>query len=356
MEEMNRLTQWVIRKVEKEYKDDVALLIGLRGHNTDNDQHAVSFDYFVPATQRGNGLAETFIIGGVGHDLYPRSWERLEDSVLLNDLAIVLDQAVILYARSKEDEDRFLNLKQRLHNNLRDAEFVFEKALEYMDKALEVYKSLVFEEELYRVRCEAGYVHLFLSKAVAVLNHTYTESPILSVEQARDEDPDSRIYHCPEMKRVPQGFYSYAKRLMKETDPEKVKKTVFLLLKSTRRFILDAEPKRPSQGHGAADFRALADWYRELSLTWRRIRYFCRSGMAEQAYIDAGYLQEELLSIAEEYGIAEMDLLSAFDPEDLSKLAERSDFLEKRMLATLKEHGITIQSYATTEDFLKARA
>ncbi|MBO4267431.1 MAG: hypothetical protein J5910_09630 [Lachnospiraceae bacterium] len=64
MNDMNKLTDWVIRKIETEYKDDVALLIAIRGHNTDDDQHGVCFDYFVPATERGNELTETFIIGG----------------------------------------------------------------------------------------------------------------------------------------------------------------------------------------------------------------------------------------------------------------------------------------------------
>ena len=58
MKKTNELTDWVIRKIENEYKDDVALLIAIHGHNTDDDQHGVCFDYFVPATERGNELAE----------------------------------------------------------------------------------------------------------------------------------------------------------------------------------------------------------------------------------------------------------------------------------------------------------
>ena len=71
IENMNKLTDWVIRKIKQEYKDDVALLIGIRGHSTNDDQHGICFDYFIPATERGNELAETFIIDGIGHDLYP---------------------------------------------------------------------------------------------------------------------------------------------------------------------------------------------------------------------------------------------------------------------------------------------
>ena len=356
MENVNRLTDWVIRKIEKEYKDDVALLLAVHGHNTAGDQHGVCFDYFVPSTERGNALAETFIIDGVGHDLYPRSWARLEDSAVLNDMPIALDGAEILYARTKEDEERFLSLKARLYENLNNPEFVYGKALEYMDRALEIYRTLVFEEKPYRVISEAGCIHLYLSKAAAVLNHSYAEEPIISEKQAYNDDPESRIYHCPAMKEVPKDFFANAERLMREKNPEKLKETVLLLLKATRAFILERQPESRPQELSEVDYKAFAGWYQEMSLTWRRIRYFCENNMPEEAYCDAGYLQQELLYIAEEFGVEEMNLVDSFDPDDLGKLQVRADLLEKRILEILAEHGTTVSSYESAEVFLQARA
>ena len=51
---MHPLTKWVIDKIEKEYKDDVALLIGIKGHATGGDCHGECFDYFIPATDKKN--------------------------------------------------------------------------------------------------------------------------------------------------------------------------------------------------------------------------------------------------------------------------------------------------------------
>lgn len=356
MKEINKLTEWVIQKIEKEYKDDVALLLGVHGHNTNGDQHGVCFDYYVPATERGNEMAETFIIDGVGHDLYPRSWERLENSVSLNDMPMAIDTAEILYARSKEDEERFMNLKMRLHANLRNPEFVYGKALEYMDKALEIYRTLIFEEKTYRVRSEAGYIHLYLSQAIAVLNHTYTESPIISEQQAHNEDMESRIYSCPELRQVPDGFYQNSDLLLKENDPEKIKEVILLLLKGTRKFILEREPAGEPQIFSQTDYQGLADWYQELSLTWRRIRYFCKNNMPEPAYIDAGYLQNELLYIAQEFHVEEMNLLDSFDAKDLPKLQKCADLLERKVLEILADHQIPVNSYESVEAFLNARA
>lgn len=356
MNETNKLTNWVIQRIEKEYKDDIALLIGIRGHNIGGDGHGICFDYYVPATERGNELAETFIIDGIGHDLYPRSWERLENSVSLNDMPIAIDAAEILYARSNEDKERFMNLKERLHENLSNPEFVYGKALEYMDQALEIYRSLIFEEKSYRVKAEAGYIHLCLSQAVAVLNHTYTESPLFSEAQALDTDPDSRIYHCPEMKEVPKDFYRNAQALLKEQNPEKLKEIILLMLKDTRAFILEKEPAEESASPSRTDYAALADWYQELSLTWRRLRLFCQNNLPELAHIDAGYLQNELLYIAQEFDVEEMNLLDAFDAGNLSALQECADSLEQKVLAILSDRQTAVLSYESVDAFLKARA
>ena len=39
MEAENRLPQWVKEKIEKEYREDIALLIGVTGHATNGDGH-----------------------------------------------------------------------------------------------------------------------------------------------------------------------------------------------------------------------------------------------------------------------------------------------------------------------------
>lgn len=356
MEKLHPLTEWVIQKIETEYKEDIALLVGIKGHATNEDSHGECFDYFVPATERGNELAETFIIDGVGHDLYPRSWERLENSVQLEDMALLIDKATILYARSKEDEERFQSLKRRLHENLSNPEFVYGKALECMDKALEIYRSLIFEEKSYRARSEANYIHLYLSKAIAFLNNTYTESAIYSEHQAYNGMAESRMYHCSEMKIVPDGFFGDARRLLKVQDIDSLREIIFSLLKTTRSFILERKPTEEHQHVTKVNYNGLADWYQELSLTWRRIRFFCENNMVEQAYVDACYLQEEFMYISQEYQVEELNLLDSFSSDDLSLLAKRSNQLEEIIKDILAEHQVTINSYESLEDFLKQRS
>lgn len=357
MKEIHPLTKWVIDKIEKEYKDDVALLIGIKGHSTNGDGHGECFDFFVPATERGNQLAETFIIGGVGHDLYPRSWERLEDSVNLNDMALLLDQAIILYSRSEEDVKRFEDCRKRMFQNLNNDSFVYGKALECMDKALEIYRTMIFEEKLYRVRSEADCIHGCLSRAVAFMNHTYTESAIYSENQAYNGEEENRIYFCPGMKIVPDGFFANARKILEVNDVAVLKETIFALLKTTRTFILERKPADTSSKTAEKiDYKGLADWYQEMSLTWRRLRYFCEKKMVEKAYTDACYLQEEFLYIAQDYKVEELNLLDSFDKDNLSLLADRANQLEKIIQTILTGHGVKINSYSSIEDFLAERS
>lgn len=288
MKNVYLLTRWVIDKIEKEYKDDMALLIGIKGHATDGDCHGECFDYFIPATDRAYELSETFIIDGVGHDLYPRSWERVEKSVTLDEMACVLARATVLYAKSKEDEERFYALRRKQADNLKDDTFVYGKALECLDKALDIYRSFMFEDKSYRARSEAGGIHLYLSQAVAYMNHTYAESPIFNERQAY-----SSIYHCPEMINVPDNFFRNAGKLLTTGEVSALRTIVHDLISATRDFVLSKKPITPQQRQ-EPDYQELADWYQELSLTWRRIRFFCKNGMVEKAYIDACYLQSEL--------------------------------------------------------------
>ena len=351
----NKLTQWVIDKIEKDYKDDVDLLIGIQGHSIDGDQHGVCFDFFVPATERGCELTQTFIIDGVGHDLYPRSWQRLENSVNLNDMCLLLDQATILWAKDDAAVQRFEDCRRRMLEHLKDDSYVYGKALECMDKALEIYRSVIFEEKIYRVRSEINCIHEYLSKAVAFMNHTYAESAIFTEVQAYNDSKDGRLYYCPEMKIVPDGFFSWAGNLLEVTDVEKLKAAIFALLKTTREFILARKPAEKADCKTKVDYEAFLEWYQEMSLTWKRLRYFCDNNMVEEAYTDACYLQEEFLYIAQDFKIEELNLLDSFNPKNLSLLRNRADQLEKIILDVFKVQNIQLKSYASVDDFLEAQ-
>lgn len=351
METNHLLTKWAVNKIETEYKNDIALLIAVKGHSIDHDGHGEIFDYFIPETERGYELAQTFIIDGIGHDLYPRSWERMEKSVELEEMTIILANAEILYARSKEDSDRFHTLQQKLEANLNDPVFVYRKALGRLDSAMELYRTLLFEEKTCRARSEAGRIHLYLSQAVAYMNHTFADSPIYSEAQAYSGKPENRIYHCPDLNLVPDSFFVLARLLPSTGDPDKIKEIVHALIRTTKKFVLERKPAINEKSR-AVNYQGLADWYQELRLTWRRIHYFCENQMVEEAYTDACNLQDELIVIAQEFQMEELNLLDSFDPDSLQRLDLRSRKLEEIIRGIITANGIAINEYASVDTFL----
>ena len=339
-ETTERLTQWVINKIKTEYPDDVALLVAVEGASTNGDGHGEPFDYFVPATERGNELAQTFIIGGVGNDLYPRSWERCEQTAELIDRAtLCLGDAKILYARSKEDEERFESIRQKLFDNLANPVFTYKKALENLDVAMDLYRTMMFEERLWKVRCLAGFIHYYLMTSVACLNGTYWKSWHWGA-----------IAGMSNWKELPDRFVEYYQAVLAATTSGELKSLAHLLIASSRQFIGRYKPIRDKAA--APDYEKLADWYQELRTTWNRLYYFCETNNSDAAFVDAGNLQNELSIIAEEFGLEEIDLLTVFDMNDLGLLSKRAAEIERDIVTIIERNDINIRSYDTLDAFL----
>ena len=68
----DRLVQWLEQTVKRDYAGKVALvcLYGSHINGTANEQSDVDC-YFVPKTEAGMTLARTFLLEGVGYDIYP---------------------------------------------------------------------------------------------------------------------------------------------------------------------------------------------------------------------------------------------------------------------------------------------
>lgn len=338
-----QLTQWVINKIKNEYIDDIALLVAVDSCSINGDGHGEPFDYFIPATERGNELAQTFIIGSIGSDLYPRSWERTERTAALDDPATpCLGSAKILYARSKEDEARFEAIRQKLFDNLNDPDFTYRKALENLDIAMNLYKTMMFEEQLYRVRALAGYIHSYLTVSVACLNKTY-----------RRDWHNGVIREISSWKELPEGFVEYYQRILAAHTVSELRNLSYLLIAASRQFIARHKPER-TPAKKAPNYHELADWYQELRTWWNRLSFFCSSNDSDAAFSQACKLQSELDMIEDEFGLSEMDLLGCFDNQDLKPLARRAAQLEAEIASVIGENGVKIRQYDTLDAFLSA--
>jgi len=351
----NRLTEWVINKIRTEYPDDVALLVAVEGSSVNGDGHGEPFDYFIPATDRGDELAQTFIIGDVGNDLYPRSWERCERTADLEDWAtFCLGKAKILYSRSKEDEEHFEAIRKKLFANLNDPAFIYKSALKRLDSAMDMYRTMMFEDRLYKVRGLAGFIHYYLAMGVAYLNNTYI---------ADSGWHQGMLTMYSKWNKLPKLFLEYYESILSAKTVGELRSVAHLLIASARQFIAGykpriASPPEPQNYHG------LADWYQELRTAWNRIYYYCEVKDSDAVFIDACFLQNELsiireefdffysFNVEEQFGFNELDLLGVFDAQDLEPLSRRAADLEKIIVTSIENQNIKIKRYDTLEEFL----
>jgi len=346
--ELLKVREWAINKIKTEYPDDVALLVAVEGCAVNGDWHGEVFDYFIPATERGNDLAETFIIGDIGIDLYPRSWERTEHTANLdNQSPQCVGSARILYARSKEDEERFLALKQKFFENLSDPQFVYKKALENLNTAMDLYRTMLFENRLYRVRGLAGYVHRYLTTAVACLNNTYRKD-------YHGGYHGGVIHEVSQWKALPAHFIEYYQAILTANTTEEMRNLAYLLIAGTREFIAGYKPEE-NLPEKVKDYQWLADWYQELRDWLRRLYYFCDIKNIDDAFYEACQMQSELDIIGEDFGLGEMDLLGYFQADNLDILHNRASELEKEIIETIESNGVWIKKYANVDEFLAAR-
>jgi len=343
-----KLREWAINKIKTEYPDDIALLIGVPSGSVNNDGHGEPFDYFIPCTERGFELSQTFIIDGVGNDLYPRDWERTIRTASLEDLAtLCLGDGVILYARSKEDVQRFEEIRQQLFDNLSNPLFVYGKAAEQIDHAMNQFKNIMFEEQLGKARAKAGFIQYYLMNAVNFLNGTYWKAW-----------HDGVIPALRSLTSLPEGFIPLYEQMLSANEIDELRNICHIMIQNTRRFYLSYKPQvlmNQVEENPTPDFHELADWYQELRTTFNRMYYYCDMHHADAVFSDAVNLQNELYILSESLPLSVFDLLDVYDCKDLSGIKKRAGEIESCIRKLLDENHVILEEYTSVDDFISAQ-
>lgn len=333
------VTDWVINTIRGKYIDDIALVISHPTLQIDDTVKKIS--YFVPATKKGEELAQTFILEGVGYDIWCVSWERLERFAALEEYNITcLADSEVLYARSEEEKARFETLKRKLEDNLADRHKARMCALQSYEQAKNIYLEMLFASGS-DVKLGAGHILDYLARAIAFTNNSYFK---------RSQTDQWNELHG--MENVPEEFLNQYKKTLFEKEEALQKKGCYELICLIRKYLeenkLPGEKKEPCE----RNYQDLADWYGELSYTWLRIRHYAEMGESTKVYMWGVYLQSELNQVCEDFGMDKMELMVHFDVGNLQALAERADELEQLMRKAITDGGGRIREFAGKEEFL----
>jgi len=335
-----KLAAWAINKIETEYPNDVCLLIEHTTHKLDKDADDVVFGFYVPATHCANGLARTFMIGGIGHDLFPMSWDTLETMADMKHYnTTCLRDGQILWTKSDHDRQRFAALQARQAANLQNPQYMNERAKKWLDTATEVFADTLFEEESYKIRENAGHICDVLAIAVAFTNQRYFK-----------HGQNHQLTELAQMEKHPTDFIPLYQSIIAEKNPDTQKRLCHTLIKNTKEYLLASPTPAPT----TPDFTELANWYQELSYWWRRLNHWCDTNETANAYLWGCGLQTEVEEWGNKFNIQDRDIMGAFDANNLQALRQRAAEVETSFIQAITNNGVTLDTYPTIDDFLAA--
>ncbi|MBC8060549.1 MAG: hypothetical protein H7Y18_07775 [Clostridiaceae bacterium] len=336
------LNDWAIDKIKKEYPKDICLLIGHEHWKIAPDGEDIAFNFFIPATDRGYQLSQTFIIDGIGYDLFPMSWERVEGIANLNEsLATCLGDGVILYARKEEDKEHFLKLQKQLKNNLNNSELTYRKGLEKINMAMELLQNMLYEKSLSGIRKASGYIVAYLAEAVATVNGTYFQS-----------GPENQITVLSKMTDLPDGFISMYQNIVMAKGIEETKELCYKMVGTTREFFNQRKVEKETKIR-EYNYEELAGWYQEGSYWFRRIYYYCDQKDSVNCFAWGCSMQREVDWAREEFGLETVNLMDVFDPADLRIFHKRAEELENYIVSEIEKNGVKIRKFQNLDEFLK---
>lgn len=344
---MNRrndmIVEWAVNRIKKEFKEDVSLLLtyGSYENGTYNPLSDVDF-YFIPKTKRAYELCKTFIVEGIGFDLFPMSWERVERIAEFKEVITpCLANVKILYCNSDEDKNRFENLQSRLKGNLRNKKFMLEKASEKLVEAMDLYKNMLFDGDICNLKTVAGFIAMSLSDAVAYSNQTYFSRGL-----------KKQIEDLKNMGNTPIEFVFTYESIIKADSTEQLMNECHKMIKNTKDF-LDNEVRKIEKDKKEVNYKELAELYQEIISTWNKIYVCCDNGDAVLAYISGTCLQDVLNSVSDENDLKRFNLMGVYNSKNLLSFKQRAIEIQREFVKLIESNGVIIEEYSTVDEFIE---
>ncbi len=348
----DKVLEWAVAKAAGDFKDDVAILAvyGSYVNGTSDGLSDVDF-FFVPKTDRGFALARTFIIEGVGFDLFPMRWSRVEGLAEFREpLVPLLGNSIIAFASTDEDEQRFLSIRRRMERNLGDAGFMHDRAMDSFRKGMLYLRRLKQGCGIGACRLLAGQMMLCLSDAVAYESQTYFKKGL-----------KNHFDDLGRMKALPQGFLEAYDGIVSAADETSLKEAAERMASCTafmgpeQEVPRGSEPCIPASGgqlgsEAPLDHDELVSFYEEAVSTFNKVWRSCSSNNPDcrGAFISGICLQRVL---DEEVQQLRLDVLGSFDCRDLEGFASAARKAEDAIVSAIESVKPLVR-YRSVEEFI----
>jgi len=319
------LLDMLLGVIKERYPDDISLMI-IYGSCVNGTAHEKSdLDMlFIPKTAHGRELARTFILDGIGYDLWGVDWSQLEQFASFDDMrvSVLIDSELVYYA-TNEDKLRYQALVKEakaIANSQLTPDLVM-KAERRLDTAKQYLGDLCSDMSLTAV----GGILMELCNVVCLLNHTYLRFGSKRI-----------VEELSALSELPPGFTTAFRAAIEHT--ESARGSCATLIQITEQFLGDKKEQLQSD---TPDFSGL---YEEISSHWNKIRVASAENDAMTTFFAAASLQQTLDDVQESLGVfyPELQFINSFVASNLSRFVEEADKAEVAFVNLLQSHGIPI--------------
>lgn len=341
-----KIVDTLIKKVKKDYQDDIDLIVVYGSYITGNANPYSDVDfYFVPKTDRAFEMCTTFIIDGIGYDFWPIGWERLKGFADFSETFVsLLGEGVVVYARTIDCEEQFLNLQLQMKENMskEDNGHLMWRIDGVIEKAKAAYYNLTDDGLLADGARTIGLkVYSELLNAVAYLNGLYVKK-------------GNERFHLEleRFKIVPHGFGDGFNALLELDDVTSIRNLVKEAIGKTETIIRDVRTQKPFDAK-----EALQGCFEELKSTYNKIYHGIEIADMTKCFFGAdGVDRESKDLLGPLYKAYPFPILTSC-LESFEQLHKYTKVHEALWRQVLKEHGVKVNEFdklKNFESFMKA--
>ncbi|RED40518.1 hypothetical protein [Paenibacillus sp. VMFN-D1] len=356
------VAELMVQHISTNFPDDVSLIgyYGSRAQGTATERSDLDF-FFIPANADGFRHSLQFVVNGISFDFWPISWERAERIAAFEELNVsIIADCKLLYVRSEEDHERFLQLRSKIADQARTGLEWLHKAESRLKEAyIHLYNlsKMSSMDDLVSFRYEAQEILILNLESVSLINHTYyTKGWGKNREQIRN------------FPIQPETLEQTMETILNSSSGFQIREACERLTKDTLRLILQQKEKDVS----GPDYPGrMKGFYEEVKGIMDKVVSACESSDYHTAYFWAVGVQKEVsrflfftekgywpsllcageeeLTLYKELGFP--DLIGLLNQEEFSPLKEAVEQLDSQLEQHLQSRGVQINRFRNAEEF-----